>query len=136
MESIYGIGYDFYQKNGHYLVLHEKQGEKLSENVLIPLQMRMMESNQIPNLLPLSIEELDFKIRLYYDITSKRNLNIYLDMHTLTSFEFYQLFINIITTLEQSKLYMLNEYHYILKEEFIFGGKEAKPVYLMYLPFD
>lgn len=136
MDSIYGIGYDFYQKNGHYLVLQEKNGEQLSENVLIPLQMRMMESNQIPNLLPLSIEELDFKIRLYYDITSKRNLRSHLKNHTLSSYEFYQLFIQMITTLEQSKLYMLHEHHYILNEDFIYIGKDAKELFLMYLPMD
>ncbi|WP_102272005.1 DUF6382 domain-containing protein [Cytobacillus massiliigabonensis] len=136
MDSIYGIGYDFYQKNGHYLVLQEKNGEQLAENMLIPLQMRMMESNQIPNLLPLSIEELDFKIRLYYDITSKRNLRSHLKNHTLSSYDFYQLFIQIITTLEQSKLYMLNEHHYILNEDFIYVGKDAKELFLMYLPMD
>ncbi|QQZ10437.1 DUF6382 domain-containing protein [Heyndrickxia vini] len=132
--SIYGIGYDFYQKNGHYLMLYENQGEQLLGDALIPLQVKMMQSNQIPNILPLSIEELDFNIRLYYDITSKRNLQSYLDNHTLSSFDFYQLFINIITTLEQSKLYMLNEHHYILKEDFIFIGKEVKQLYLTYLP--
>ncbi|MCJ7840234.1 FHA domain-containing protein [Lederbergia sp. NSJ-179] len=134
MQEIYGIEYDFHSKNGHYLKFFRKQGEQLSEEQLIPLHIRMMESNQIPHLLSLSVEELDFQVRLFYDITSKRNITTYLKNHRITSFDFYQLFIQIITTLEQSKLYMLNEEHYILQEDFIYIGKEIRDLSLTYLP--
>lgn len=135
MKSIvYDLGYDFQQKNGHYLMFNEKNGEQLTDEALIPLQVRMMQSNQIPNLLQLSIEEMDFNIKLYYDITSKRTLDAYLKVHTFTSYEFYQLFINILTTLEKSKLYMLDEHQYILKESFIYIGKEPQQLYLTYVP--
>jgi len=133
--QVYDLTYDFHQKNGHYLLFHEKQEKQVTEEDIVPLQLKMMESNQIPNLLPLSIEEIDFNVRLFYNITSKKDLATYVKKDSLSSHEFYQLFINIVTTLEQSKLYMLNEHHYILKEEFIFLGKGTEDLYLTFLPF-
>ena len=132
--TVYDLSFTFQQKNGHYLVIDEKKGEQLTDSALIPLQVRMMQSNQIPNLLPLSIEEMDFNIKLYYDITSKRTLSTFLKSHSLTSFEFYQLLISLLTTLEQSKLYMLNEHQYVLNEDFIYLGKEPQQLFLTYVP--
>ncbi|WP_280772021.1 DUF6382 domain-containing protein [Salipaludibacillus daqingensis] len=132
---VYDLTYDFHQKNGHYLLFHEKQEKQVTEEDIVPLQLKMMQSNQIPNLLPLSIEEIDFNVRLFYNVTSKKDLATFLQKDSLSSHEFYQLFINIVTTLEQSKLYMLNEHHYILKEEFIFVGKGTEDLYLTFLPF-
>lgn len=110
-------------------VFFERQGTQLTEDLLVPLQLKMMQSNQIPNLLPLSVEEMDFKLRLFYDITSKRNLSDYIKSRPLSAHEFYQLFLNIIATMEQSKLYMLNEHHYILQESFIYIGKEPHELF-------
>ncbi|KMK78252.1 DUF6382 domain-containing protein [Alkalihalobacillus pseudalcaliphilus] len=133
-KTIFGLHYEYIEKNGQYLVVKEKQEQALTEEDLIQLQLRMMQSNQIPNLLPLSVEEIDFELKLYYDVTSKRQLNVYLNQYMLSSHEFYQLFMNIISTLEQSKLYMLNEHQYILQEEFIYLGKTTQQLYLTYAP--
>ncbi|WP_413377899.1 DUF6382 domain-containing protein [Alkalihalobacillus sp. 1P02AB] len=135
-KTIFGLSYDYHEKNGQYLLFTKKNQQELTEENIIHLQLRMMQSNQIPNLLPLSVEEIDFHLKLYYDITSKRQLNVYLTQHPLSSHEFYQLFMNILTTLEQSKLYMLNEHQYILKEEFIYLGKTSQQLYLTYVPVE
>ncbi|SDZ17995.1 FHA domain-containing protein [Evansella caseinilytica] len=133
--EIYDLTFEYHQKNGHYLMFYQKQSEEVTQEDIVALQLKMMQSNQIQNLLPLSVEEIDFKVRLYYDITSKQTLHQFLRERTLSSYDFYQLFIKILTTLEQSKLYMLNEHHYVLKEEFIFLGKDTQQLYLIYLPF-
>ena len=78
-KTIFGLHYEYIEKNGQYLVVKEKQEQALTEEDLIQLQLRMMQSNQIPNLLPLSVEEIDFELKLYYDVTSKRQLNVYLN---------------------------------------------------------
>ena len=62
-KTIFGLHYEYIEKNGQYLVVKEKQEQALTEEDLIQLQLRMMQSNQIPNLLPLSVEEIDFELK-------------------------------------------------------------------------
>ena len=132
--SIYGLQYEFQQKNGRHMIVGEKGERRLQGDDLIPLQLKMMQSNQIPNLLPLSVEEVDFNVRLYFDVTAKQPLSEYLEQKSLTSHEFYHLFLSIINTLEQSKLYMLNEHQYVLQEDYIYIGKNLQHLYVTYLP--
>ena len=122
------------QKNGQYLVFSSKNQQPLKEEDLSALQVRMIESNHIPRILPIKIEEIDFKVKIQYNITSKRMLRLYTKEQPLSMNEYFSLFINMIRTIEESNVYMLNEENYILKEEFIFIGKDVHDVYLTYLP--
>ncbi|MEK4563639.1 DUF6382 domain-containing protein [Alkalihalobacillus sp. FSL R5-0424] len=133
-DSIYGLQYEFQQKNGRHMIVGEKGERRLQGDDLVPLQLKMMQSNQIPNLLPLSVEEVDFNVRLYFDVTAKQPLSEYLQQKSLSSHEFYHLFLSIINTLEQSKLYMLNEHQYVLQEDYIYIGKNLQHLYITYLP--
>ncbi|WP_096186967.1 DUF6382 domain-containing protein [Evansella halocellulosilytica] len=133
-QTIYNMTYEKVQKSGHFLSFTHIEDKRLNESEVAHLEMRMMESNQIPHLLSLSSEEMDFNIRLQYDITSKKTLKDLLLNQSISSFEFYQLFIKIITVLEQSKLYMLNEDKYMINQDFLYLGKDLNELYLIYLP--
>lgn len=133
-KKIYNLTYEHVKKNGSYLLFNKISDKQLAEENIVPLHIKMMESNQIPHLLPLSIEEMDFYVHLYYNTTSKRTLKSFLENKHLSSHDFYQMFIQVVSTLEQSKLYMLNEHQYVLHEDFVYLGKEVRDLYLTYVP--
>jgi hypothetical protein len=132
--SIYNMKYDFIQQNGHYLVFTDIDDRKLNSDDVEPIQLKMLSSNTIPKLLPLKMEDMDFNLKLHYDITSKRMLTHFLKEKPISMQAYYSIIINIITTLEESKTYMINEGNYILRDDFIFIGKDVTDVYLTYLP--
>ncbi|GGH77575.1 hypothetical protein JOD43_001494 [Pullulanibacillus pueri] len=134
--ELYGFQYDFIQNNGHSIVFTERQGKPLKVEDINSLQRKMIESNTIPHLLPLEVEEIDFRVRVYYNLTAKRMLTPYLKEKSLSMNEYYTLFLTIISTLEDSRLYMLSDQQYVLKEDFIFIGKNVQDLYLTYLPFN
>lgn len=131
---IYDLNYDFIQQHGHYMVFTEKNNRLIENDDLVPLQMKMIRSNAIPFFVPMSVEEMDFKIRLHYDITSKKMFSVYLKEKALSSTDFYSWFLRIIEVLEDSPLYLLDKNRYVLKEDFIFIGRDTQDIFLTYLP--
>lgn len=131
---IYDLSYDFIQQNGNYMVFIEKNKRLLESDDLVSLQMKMIRSNVIPFFVPLIIEEMDFKVRLHYEITSKKMFSVYLKEKALSRTEYYALFLKIIEVLEDSQLYLLDQNSYLLKQDFIFIGKDIQDVFLTYLP--
>lgn len=132
MNSIYNLKYDYIQQNGSYLILSHEDG--FTHKDLNEIQIRMIQSNSIPKLLLLEIEEMDFNIRLRYHITSNRLLNHLLKSKLLTVNQYYNLLFNIVSVIADSKIYMLDEQNYILDQDFIFIGKDFNDIYLTYLP--
>jgi hypothetical protein len=133
MQEIYGLRYDFVYRHGLVLKLHRSDGIYAQE--LSGIQLRMLESNPIPRLLPMEVQEIDFQISLLYHMHSKRMLSQVLKAEGLTKAQFIKLIFAILSALDQSGNYMLNESQYLLKENFIFIGSEITDVYLTYLPF-
>jgi hypothetical protein len=133
MQEIYGFRYDFIHQHGLVMKLHREGGifaQELSE-----LQLRMLESNTIPRLLPLEVQEIDFQIHFLYKLNSKRMLSQVIKAEGLTNVQLIKLMYSIVCAMDQSGSYMLNETQYLLKENFIFIGTEITDVYLTYLPF-
>jgi hypothetical protein len=133
IQEIYGLRYDFFYRQGLVMKLH--RGDGIYAQELSGIQLRMLESNTIPRLLPLEVQEIDFQISLLYQLHSKRMLSQVLKAEGLTKAQFIKLMFAILCALEQSGNYMLNESQYLLKENFIFIGSEITDVYLTYLPF-
>lgn len=111
-----------------------KEGRHLKEEDLNALQMKMMQSNTVPRLLPVKVDEMDLQLRLHYDLSSKRMLTPYLREKRLSWNDFAHLFIHIIEAIEASSLYMLNHNQFVLERDFIFIGRDVGDVYLTYLP--
>ncbi|OCT14285.1 hypothetical protein A8709_26005 [Paenibacillus pectinilyticus] len=131
-QEIFGLHYEFMYRHGHYMDLYKDPG--LDSNALCSLQLRMLEANQIPRLLPLDIHEVDSQIRLQYQLSSKRMLSHVLKVESFTLQQFAKLMFAIISTLEDSKNYMLVEANHILKDNFIFVGADLSDIYLTYVP--
>lgn len=131
---IYGLNYDYIYKDGHYLVVAKSREEGFLYDSVTNIPIKMMQSNKIPRLLPMVVEDIDFQIRFNYELTSKRMLTHYLKENSLPLADFYSLLIHIIAALEDSKVYMLSTDNYVLHEDFIFIGKDINDIYLTYLP--
>ncbi|UKS29023.1 FHA domain-containing protein [Paenibacillus sp. HWE-109] len=131
-QEVFGLRYEFVYRHGHYMKLYNETG--LNSNDLSSLQVKMLETNTIPNLLPVEIQELDFDISLYYNLSAKRMLAHILKVEGLTKQHFAQCLFSIVCTLETSKNYMLVESGFVLHKNFIFVGNDWSNVSLTYVP--
>ncbi|MFD0697107.1 DUF6382 domain-containing protein [Paenibacillus sp. GCM10027628] len=131
-QEIFGLRYDFVYRHGHYMELYREKGIKPEE--LSGLQLRMLEANTIPHLLPLEVKEVDFHISLLYNLNSKRMLSHVLKVEGFTCLQFAKVLYTIVCTLEESRNYMLHENGYVLKDNFIYIGTDWSDVYLTYVP--
>ncbi|WP_223192275.1 DUF6382 domain-containing protein [Paenibacillus sedimenti] len=131
-QEIFGLRYDFVYRHGHYMELYKEEG--ISQDELSGLQLRMLEANPIPNLLPLEVKEVDFRISLLYNLSSKRMLAHVLKVESFSKHHFVKILYAIVCTLEESRNYMLHENGYVLKDNFIFIGTDWSDVYLTYVP--
>lgn len=133
-QEIFGLRYEFVYRHGHYMVLYKEDG--LDSKNLSTLQVRMLEANDVPNLLPLEIQEVDFRISLLYNLSAKRMLAHVLKVEGLSKQHFAKLMYAIVCALGESKNYMLFESGYVLKDNFIFIGSDWSDVYLTYVPLE
>lgn len=132
--SIFGYAYDFNNDNGLHLTFTHHEGVPLKEDDINALQMKMIESNTIPRLLPIFSDEWNLQLRLHYDLSSKRLLTAYLREAKLTWDDFAHLIIHTLEAMEVSSLYMLNRDQFIIHPDFLFVGNGVGDVYVTYLP--
>ncbi|SDN82014.1 FHA domain-containing protein [Paenibacillus sp. yr247] len=133
-QEVFGLRYEFVYRHGHYMELNKEAG--LDSKELSALQVKMLEANHIPKLLPLEIQEVDFRISLLYNLSAKRMLAHVLRVEGVSKHQFAKLMYAIVCALEESKNYMLYETGYVLKDNFIFIGSEWSDVYLTYVPLE
>jgi hypothetical protein len=134
MGNIYDLSYKHSHQNGQSIIITERDGRKLTAEDLNAVQLKMIQSNNIPHLLPLSLENIDLTIKIHYRLTSKQKVASFFQENRTTMSDYYQLFLAIISTLEESGSYMLAQQQFILQKEFIFIGEKPGDVYLTYLP--
>ena len=132
MNSIYNLYFDYIKENDNYLII--SKDDQLTGSNLSEIHIKMIESNPIPNILSLEIEETDLKIRLRDKISYKKILPAYLKANPITVNKYYQLLFRVVSIIEDSKIFMLNEQNYILDKDFIFVGNGLNDIYLTYLP--
>lgn len=134
MGTIYNLEYEYEHYNGQSIVFKEINGEKLSTSHLNSVQQKMMQSNRIPHLLGLTIENIDLSTKLHFNINSKNKVASFFRSNSTGMNDYYQLFLSIIKALEESGSYMLSQQNFILRSDFIYVGDNASDVYLVYLP--
>lgn len=132
MHAIYDLHYDFHRRNGWELIIRKEEG--LAAEAISPLQRKMLQLYRIPHLLPVTVEEKDLRVTLHYSLSERRMLQHWIKGQKLSIEQFYRLLYQIVSILEDSKNYMLQEEGFILDERLIFIGKRVEEVYLTYLP--
>lgn len=126
--------FDFIDQNGYHLVISGEAGLIMED--LDKIQVNMLQSNTIPRLLPVEIEERDFNVKLYYPIGKRRLLSNLIKSKPMKPAEYFSLLLGIIAALEDSSTYMLNQGNYIIREHLIFVGRDYSDVFLTYLPLN
>jgi hypothetical protein len=134
MGTIYNLAFEYVHQNGQSIVFKEKDGQKLSVNNLNSVQMKMMQSNRIPHLLSMTVENIDLTTRLHFNINSKNKVTSFFRNNSTNMNDYYQLFLSIIKALEDSSSYMLNQDNFVLRSDLIYVGENASDVSLVYLP--
>ncbi|MGN8645406.1 DUF6382 domain-containing protein [Gracilibacillus sp. HCP3S3_G5_1] len=133
-EKIYGLTCDFEQQQGHFMTLFREEPTPIHSDELAKIQVNMIKANSIDHVLPLEVQEIDFYVKFYYDISSKKMLSHYVRENAITMHELYELLYEIGSVIKSSKEFMLDEQQYVLHEEFIFVGESIKELYLTYIP--
>lgn len=129
----YGFNFDFVRHRGICLVLSGVQPIRYDD--LERIGRRMLESNDIPGLLPLEIEEIDLQIRFRYDITGYKMLSHWMKSEKLALQTYYRLLLQCAKIIDDSKIYMLREEGYWLHEDFLFVRPESPDeLKIVYVP--
>ncbi|QGH34098.1 FHA domain-containing protein [Gracilibacillus salitolerans] len=133
-ETIYGLKCDFEQQQGHFMTIFRDAPTPIQSNELAKIQVNMLNANSIEHVLPIEVQEIDFNVTFYYDISSKKMLSHHVRESSLTMAELYDLLYEIGSVIKSSKEYMLNEQQFVLHEDFIFVKNDIKQLYLAYIP--
>ncbi|WP_248925606.1 DUF6382 domain-containing protein [Paenibacillus hamazuiensis] len=129
-----GLNVEFIHRHGHFMVLSSPEG--LTEGQLSPLQASMLKSNDIPHLLPVTVEEMDGNVRLYYNISGKKMLSHMLKQTRLSFPDYVRTMLSVVTALDDCRTYMLLEAQYVLQTEYMFCGTDVSDIYLTYVPLE
>ena len=115
--------------NHNYMIL---ENEKITGN---EYQVRMMEQNSIPELLPLQLRKKNGKSYLYYDITSRQPLTQIYENIGMRSRDIEQLLVGIRNGIEHARQYLLNSEDIFLDPEFIYMNLGTGQIQLCCIPF-
>lgn len=132
-QYVYNLYYEELEQGDHYIVFRKNKGMLIADD-LTSLQVHVLQSNRIPNLLPFEKHELNGEITLLYRCSDLQVLSHVLQTMTFQMNDYYQLLLNIINVVEQSELYMLDDKRFLLHEHLIFVNQGMDDVYLCYLP--
>lgn len=114
------------------MVLERTKG--LARDDISDVQIQMLSSGQIPQLLPLQIQEIDFDVKLRYEIRQARMLPYELKARKLTPGDAILFLTGIVNILSRSTEYMLHEQRYLLHERLLFIREDWGDVWLTYIP--
>lgn len=115
--------------SSNYIVLELEETENIQN-----LQLRMIEQNPNPLILPLSYRVLDNKKLIYYNVTSKISLKHFLSKKTLKKSEFIDILLSMIKILTECKNYYAYDKNFAIDEDLIYVNPFSNEVSMMYIP--
>lgn len=98
-------------------------------------QCKMITGNHIKGLLSCQERHINGEMLLYYEISSRQNMQSMFESKSITMKQLRTLLIQLKLTYEDLSKYLLNESCLILKPEYIFADIEAEQFYFLYDPF-
>jgi Sec-independent protein translocase protein TatA len=121
-----------YQKDieHNYLVLQLPDQVQGSE-----YQIRMLQGNVIPGILPCKLRSIDGKYFIYYEITSRQQLSGVLAHHPAGSSQIWSVSRGLGKALESVGRYLLGEEGLLLDPDLIYVDSQTKETSFCYLPF-
>lgn len=122
----------FEQHRGLWMTLGRPEPWQRSD--MDALQLGMLEANEIPGLLPLTVEEIDGEIRLRYRLTGCRMLSQMLRTDKWTMTEAMGALCKLAETAEQCHDHMLDFRRLLLNDDYIFVGEGWHDLRFAYVP--
>ena len=116
-------------QKSYMIAILEKQS--ISED---DYRLKMLQNNQIPGLLDVTVTFVDDHIELAYDITSKSSLDIYWMKGNVTYQQICELHQGMFQMMWNIKKYLLKLNHVVLETRFIFLDHKTKMPYFCYIP--
>ena len=97
--------------------------------------IRMVEQNQIAELLPFQVRKIDGKTYLYYEITSRQSILQFYHGHALRRRDIAHLLEGIRAGLEKMHQFLLSSEDLVLLPEFVFMDVDTMQIKLSYMPY-
>lgn len=116
--------------NSNYLIIELETGI-----LQLDYQIPMLINNDIKGLLRLTVGNVDNRMELYYDISSKQKLSIILERMSLTYEVLKKILCSIIETMEAITEYLLDGNKIVIESEYIYIDPYNYQVYFCYHPF-
>ncbi len=101
---------------------------------IIEFQARMLENNSIQYIVPVEVVKVEGACHLYYNITSKISLSMYLKRYKLKREEFLKLLLNLSSCISNSSGYLLYASNFMFDPEYLYIEPETMDVRLVYIP--
>lgn len=121
-------------QNKKYIKVSKSDEEGFTEEQLERIQYRMLESNSLERVMPITFEKFNNEITMLYGVEGKQKLSEEIRLKGLTMPQFYQLMINVLQALTDSGNNMLKEDNFIIDEDHIYLDNYYHKVNVIYLP--
>jgi hypothetical protein len=118
---------------GRYWLLTQK-GNPVPAAALSRLDLRMLERHSIPRNLPLDVEEMNAEARLRYRLPVGLPLQSRFQADGADVKLLMEVLLTIVTTLADSRVYLLDERKYALHPLLILMGEGPRDIQMVYLP--
>ncbi|KUO76562.1 MAG: hypothetical protein APF81_16660 [Desulfosporosinus sp. BRH_c37] len=129
--GIFGFKYDYEESaRGRLLVVG---ADEIAVDRLAESGVRMLTDHEILGILPLEVEYTNFKAKLSYLVKGKKPLAEVLKGRKLSLNEYVKIISQIISAVNESPRYFLNESNFVLSLDYIFSTNDYS-LDLVYLP--
>jgi len=127
-----GLKLDFSMQRGHEMIL--EHDPPLMRSGLDQLELNMLNTVKVPQLLPIDWVEQDGHISFHYSLQDVKMLSHFYQQNSITMENYYCLLLSLTDALSSCSEYMLRAGCCLLSEQYIFIDPAASTVRLAYLP--
>lgn len=121
-----------YKRENHKSYLVVKNQEEDKENY----DLKMLCSNYIKGLLPISFHVFNGEEELYYDISTKQPLSILYEKREMGKEDLEKLFIGMKNAVNNLEEYLLDVEGFLPEPNHIYSGGGGEQLYLLYYPYE
>ena len=100
------------------------------------LAYKMLDHNDIPQLLPINFNKKNHQVNIEYNKKGYISLSEYLEKNTIEYSRFYEISLAIINAIKSAPNYLLNKEKFILDQSKIYLGKLMSDVRILYVPIN
>ncbi len=101
---------------------------------ILEFQARMLENNDIRYVVPVEAVKSEGTCHLYYNITSRIPLLMYLKRYKLNRVEFLRLFLSLSSSIINSAGYLLSSSNFLFDPEYVYIEPDTMEARLIYIP--